>query len=34
MLLFLSGLFAGAFFGIALMCILSVASSDDDRHGI
>ena len=34
MVLFLIGLVASGFFGIAVMCILSVASNDDDSRGV
>ena len=29
---FIAGFFAGGFFGVALMCILSVAGRSDDDH--
>ena len=34
MLMFFLGMLAGGFFGVAVMCILSVASDDDDSRGV
>ncbi len=34
MLMFFAGLMIGGFLGVCVMCLLSIASSEDDLYGI